>query len=171
MKVLARYYPQYAVPQASRQPEIVDDDPRYYFSDQDQDQSKHLRDYWKIILKRLHQVMPVFLAIVALGLLVCVISPTLYTAQSTLKIEPQNPSFTGGPDVAPTLAEINRYDYYQTQFALLNSAPLAARVIKGLGLESNPSFVRQGFNLFSWIMGSINSVVDSLVGVFRTQST
>jgi succinoglycan biosynthesis transport protein ExoP len=169
MKVLARYYPQYAATQAPRQPEIVDDDPRYYFSDQDE--NKHLRDYWKVILKRLHQVMPVFLTIVALGMLICFISPTLYTAQSTLKIEPQNPSFTDKAEVTPTLVEINRYDYYLTQFALLNSAPLAARVIKGLGLESNPSFTRQSFNLFSWITGSIDSVIDSVVGLFRTQST
>src|SRR5215475_2946436 len=169
MKVLARYYPQYASPQATRQPEIVDDDARYYFSDQ-VDETKHLRDYWKVILKRLHQVMPVFLAVVALGLLVCFLSPTLYTAQSTLKIEPQTPS---SPATTPdsTWADSSRYDYYQTQFALLNSAPLAALVIKQLGLESNPSFARQGFDPFFWIMGSINSAIDSLVGLFRTQWT
>jgi capsular exopolysaccharide synthesis family protein len=169
MKVLARYYPQYAAPQATREPEILDDDPRYYFSDQVE--NKHLREYWKVILKRSRQVIPVFLAMVSLGLLVCIISPTLYTAQSTLKIEPQNPSFTGIPEARPTVSEINRYDYYQTQFALLNSAPLAAQVIKRLGLESNPSFARQGFNLFSWIMGSINAAIDSLVELFRAQST
>jgi capsular exopolysaccharide synthesis family protein len=116
-------------------------------------------------------MIPVFLAVVALGLLVCIISPTLYTAQSTLKIEPQTPSFTGVPEARPTLPDTNRYDYYQTQFALLKSAPLAAQVIKRLGLESNPSFARQGFSLFSWITGSINSVINSLVGLFRTEST
>jgi capsular exopolysaccharide synthesis family protein len=169
MKVLARYYPQYAVPQATRQPEIVDEDANYYYSDQ-VDETKHLRDYWRVILKRSHQVLPVFLAVVSLGLLICFFSPTLYTAQSTLKIEPPTPASPTIPDAA-SLASDSRYDYYQTQFALLNSAPLAALVIKQLGLESNPSFTSRGFNLISWAINSISSVIDSLVNLFRTRST
>src|SRR5262245_37285839 len=169
MKVLARYYPQYAAPQAARQPEVVDDETRYYYSDQ-VDENKHLRDYWQIMLKRLHQVFPVFLGIVALGLLICFISPTLYTAQSTLKIEPQSQSPSPpGISAAASLPDNTRYDYYQTQFALLSGAPLAALVIKQQGLESNPSFAIRGFNLLSWIINSISSVIDSLVGLFRTQ--
>jgi polysaccharide biosynthesis transport protein len=167
MKVLARYYPQYAAPQAVRQPEIVHDDPRYYFSDQ-ADEAKHLRDYWQVILKRLHQVLPVFLAVIALGLLVCFFSPTLYTAQSTLKIEPQSPTSPSNQEMATALSDSNRYDYYQTQFALLNSAPLAALVIKQQSLASNSTFAQPGFNLYSWVIDSISSAVNSLVGMFRT---
>ena len=166
MKVLARYYPQYAAPQAARQPEIVDDDSRYYFSDQ-ADENKHLRDYWQVILKRLHRVLPVFLSVVALGLLVCFFSPTLYTAQSTLKIEPQSPTSPTSQEMGTALSDSNRYDYYQTQFALLNSAPLAALVIKQQGLESNSTFAEPSFNLYSWLIDSFSSAVNSLVGLFR----
>jgi polysaccharide biosynthesis transport protein len=170
MKVLARYYPQYASPRSAPQPAVSDEDSAYYYSDQEQ--NKHLRDYWKVVVKRLRCMIAVFCGTVALGLLVTLFLPTLYTARSTLKIEPQNPSFTGVLQTPPQQsAEMNRYDYYQTQFALLSSATLSARVIKSLGLESNPSFTATKFSLFSWITNSVNSVIDSIAGLFQTQST
>jgi succinoglycan biosynthesis transport protein ExoP len=168
MKVLARYYPQYASPRSTAQPAVSDDD--YYYSDQDQNQNKHLRDYWQILLKRLRYMVPVFCAVVAIGLLFGLFSPTLYTAKSTLKIEPQTPSFTGILDTS-SAQDLNKYDYYQTQFALLNGAPLAARVIKGSGLESNPALTTGRFSLFSWIMNSVNYAIDSITGLFQTPLT
>src|SRR5436190_24306853 len=117
MKVLARYYPQYASPRSTPQPAVSDEDSAYYYSDQDQ--NKHLRDYWKVVVKRLRYMIPVFCGTVALGVLVTLFSPTLYSARSTLKIEPQSPSFTGVLQTPQQSGEI-RYDYYQTQFALLN---------------------------------------------------
>jgi polysaccharide biosynthesis transport protein len=169
MKALARYYPQYVSPRTQPLTPGQSEETGYYYSDQEQE--KHLRDYWKVILKRLRTVMPVFLGVVGLGLLYIILSPTLYTSRSTLKIEPQNPSFTGVAETAPTQSDMNRYDYYQTQFALLKGTPIAARVIKNLDPESKSSLADQKFNLLSWITGSIASVVDSITNLFRAQST
>jgi polysaccharide biosynthesis transport protein len=169
MKVLARYYPQYVSPRTPSAPPGQSEESAYYYSDQEHE--KHLRDYWKILLKRLRVVVPVFLGVLALGLLYIIISPTQYTAKSTLKIEPQNPSFTGIAETAPTQSEMNRYDYYQTQFALLKNAPMAARVIKKLDPESKSSLEAQRFNLISWITNSIYWGIDSIAELFRTQST
>ncbi len=169
MKVLARYYPQYAGSRAPRPAEPAAEDYWGYYA-ADPEETKHLREYWKILLKRLRHVLPVFCCAVLLGLLFTILSPTLYTARSTLKIEPQNPSFTGIPEPPPNQLDINRYDYYQTQFALLDSAPLAARVIKNLALESNSSFASQRFGLLSWIVGSVNSFIDFVVGLLQTHS-
>jgi succinoglycan biosynthesis transport protein ExoP len=169
MKALARYYPQYVSPRTQPVPPGQSEETGYYYSDQEQE--KHLRDYWKVILKRLRVVMPVFLAVVGLGFLYIIISPTLYMAKSTLKIEPQNPSFTGIAETAPTQSDMNRYDYYQTQFALLKNAPMAARVIKKLDSGSRSSLEAQRFNLVSWITDSINSVIDWVPSLFRTQSS
>ena len=169
MKALARYYPQYVSPRSQPVPPGQSEEAGYYYSDQEQE--KHLRDYWKVILKRLRVVMPVFLAVVGLGFLYIIISPTLYMAKSTLKIEPQNPSFTGIAETAPTQSDMNRYDYYQTQFALLKNAPMAARVIKKLDSGSRSSLEAQRFNLVSWITDSINSVIDWVPSLFRTQSS
>lgn len=145
----------------------ADEDLGYYYSDQEQ-QNKHLRDYWGILLKRLRYMVPVFCTVVALGLIATFFSPTLYTARSTLKIEPQNPAFTGIAEASPSQSEITRYDYFQTQFALLKGAPLAARVIKSLKLDSNPAFTGDRFNLISWVMGMVDTVVDSISKLFHS---
>src|SRR4029079_8823702 len=167
MKVLARYYPQYISSRPTPPPAPPDDDMEYYYSDREG--TKHLRDYWQVILKRLRYMVPIFCGTVVLGFLVTVFSPTLYTARSTLKIEPQNPSFTGYAEM-PSVSS-DRYDYYQTQYALLSSATLAARVIKTLGLQSNPALTTSRFNLVSWVMGSVESVLKSIAGLFQSQST
>src|SRR5690349_4986230 len=138
----------------------------YYYSDREG--TKHLRDYWQVILKRLRYMVPIFCGTVVLGFLVTVFSPTLYTARSTLKIEPQSPSFTGVAE-APNNSGSDRYDYYQTQYALLSGAPLAARVIKTLGLQSNPALTTSRFNLVSWVMGSVERVLTSITTLFQTQ--
>ncbi len=164
MKVLARYYPNYVSSRTTPQPAVRDEDMGYYYSDQEQ--SKHLRDYWQVILKRLRYGIPIFCGTVALGLLFSFLSPTLYTARSTLKIEPQNPVFSSVPGVGelPASAQMGNSvnnDYYSTQFALLKSRPLAARVIKGLGLETNPGLSRGTFDVMSWIMWPVNFLADS----------
>ena len=165
MKVLARYYPQYISARPTPPPAPSDDDMEYYYSDREG--TKHLRDYWQVILKRLRYMVPIFCGTVVLGFLVTVFSPTLYTARSTLKIEPQNPSFTGYAEM-PSVSS-DRYDYYQTQYALLSSATLAARVIKTLGLQSNPALTTSRFNLVSWVMGSVERVLTSVASLFQTQ--
>ena len=63
----------------------------------------------------------------------------LYTATATIKIEPQNPRVTGVGELQP-LGLSGEYDYHKTQFALLQSRALAARVITELGLEANKTF-------------------------------
>ena len=113
----------------------------YYYSDQGE--QTHLRHYWKILLKRIRPMAAVFIDVMIIGAIITLASPTLYTARSTLQIEPQNPSVTGFPGVAqgmPGQYNIGPYDYYQTQFALLKSEPLRARVIRDLKLEDNPAF-------------------------------
>ncbi len=168
MKVLARYYPQYISARPTPPPPAPDEEMEYYYSDGEG--TKHLRDYWQVLIKRQRYIVPIFLGTVALGFLLGLLSPTLYSARSTLKIEPQNPSFTGVAEGIPSMGP-DRYDYYQTQFALLNSAPLAARVIKNLSLQSNPILNRGTFDPVSWLTGTIEYVVDSVSGLFRGEPT
>src|ERR1044071_2677878 len=167
MKVLARYYPQYISARPTPSPSPPEDDMEYYYSDREG--TKHLRDYCQVLLKRLRYMVPIFCGTVVLGFLMTIFSPTLYTARSTLKIEPQNPSFTGYAETPSNLGGGDRYDYYQTQYALLNGAPLAARVIKTLGLQTNPALTTSRFNLVSWVMGSVERVLTSVASLFQTQ--
>ena len=128
-----------------------------------------MRDYWNILRKRMRMMALIFCGVLLLGLVFNFSSPTLYTAKSTLKIEPQNPSITGVGGVGEGRQEGGGgpYDFYQTQYTLLKSQPLAARVVKQLGLESNSAFTaRMGSDVFSailqWMVGSILNTVNWL---------
>jgi polysaccharide biosynthesis transport protein len=102
----------------------------------------HLAEYWNILVKH-RRVVIIFLIIgIGLGTYFPFSATKLYTASSSIKIEPQNPQVTGVGSLQPLDSSQfgGQYDYYQTQFALLRSRRLAATVIADLGLESNNSF-------------------------------
>jgi polysaccharide biosynthesis transport protein len=100
----------------------------------------HLRDYWRMLAKRRSLVILVLAAMIVVGILVTALSPRLYTASVTLKIDMSVPPVTGTTTAAAEGG--GRSDeYYQTQLALLKSRALAAKVIKSLDLPSNPNFV------------------------------
>lgn len=100
----------------------------------------HLRDYWKVFIKRRRLVALAFLVALGVGAYVNFTATKMYIATAMLKIEPQNPTVTGLADMLKTTDGSLTYDYYQTQFKLLESRSLAAKVITELKLDSNDSF-------------------------------
>src|SRR4030095_998022 len=95
--------------------------------------------YWDILVKRRNVILSIFFVVFALGAYFALSATPLYTAPATIKIEPQTPRVTGVGELQPL--EFGReYDYHKTQFALLQSRALAARVITGLNLEANKTF-------------------------------
>jgi capsular exopolysaccharide synthesis family protein len=174
MNELARNYPETLAGRAQARSALPADEVGYYYADQSEE--THLRHYWKILLKRIRPMAAVFVDVVIIGAIITLASPTLYTARSTLKIEPQNPTVTGVAGVGESLPgqyDIGPYDYYQTQFALLKSEPLRARVIHSLNLENNSAFTGKsaGFNPLSAIsdliftgIDYVQSGVESLLG-------
>jgi len=95
--------------------------------------------YWNVLVKRRNIILPIFFAVFATGAYFALSATTLYTATAMLKIEPQNPRVTGVGELQPSDLP-SEYDYHQTQFALLQTRPLAARVITDLRLEANQTF-------------------------------
>jgi len=140
-----------------------------------QSEETHLRGYWKIVVKRRRLVVLVFLIMLALGAYFNFSATPLYTASATIKIEPQNPRVTGIMELLASNARGGgKYDYYQTQFALADSAFLAAKVITELGLESNRKFKRPRVistnplvRLRSQLFGFINSSVTHISGIYE----
>ena len=98
-----------------------------------------LSEYWNILVKRRRIIILLFFIVFGAGAYFALSATPLYTASATVKIEPQNPQVTGLSELQP-LELRGEYDYYQTQFALLQSRRVAARVIGELGLESNKGF-------------------------------
>lgn len=104
----------------------------------------HLSEYLGILLKRRKLILRVCAAVFILGC--CTIFPTTrqYSASATLKIEPHSPLGTVGDAVNSIQYNSgDGYDYYKTQFVLLQSRPLVQRVITDLGLAANSSFLTE----------------------------
>jgi polysaccharide biosynthesis transport protein len=137
-----------------------------------------LQDYLNVLVKHRRLLLSVFLVVFMTGAYCSLTATPLYRASSILKIEPQNPSVTGmGEMVRLSEAGGPSYDYYQTQFRLLESNPLVAKVINELKLESNKTFTSAQVTtsnpvnrVKSWIFGALNFVV-SLIPVERTETS
>jgi capsular exopolysaccharide synthesis family protein len=121
-----------------RFPENDEIEPEYsYGSQQDEFQFTH---YWSVLVKHRRSIIALFLLVLVFGSYLTLSTTKLYTSSATLKIEPQNPQVTGVGALQQLESISGQYDYHQTQFALLKSRPLAARVIIDLDLESNKAF-------------------------------
>ena len=165
MNELARNYSDPVVTRGATRTAPPVEEVGYYYADHSEE--THLRHYWKILFKRIRPMVAVFIDVIIIGAIITLAAPTLYTARSTLKIEPQNPSVTGVAGVGESLPgqyDIGPYDYYQTQFALLKSEPLRAKIIQNLNLENNPAFTGKasGFNPLSAIANGMSDGLDYL---------
>ena len=133
----------------------------------------NLSAYWNILVKRRRTIILLFLVIVALGVYFTSTATKLYTASATLQIEPRNLQITERvPFQAPEGMGSQyggQYDYYQTQFALLKSRPLAARVITSLGLASKETFTQSrttSSNPLDRVRSWTNDILGSLSSIF-----
>jgi capsular exopolysaccharide synthesis family protein len=113
------------------------DYPRHTYTYQQEE--LHLRDYWKIVVKRRRLVVLCLALLLAFGVYINTTATPLYDAKALLKIEPQNPVVTGVGQVMASEAA-STTEYFQTQLVLLRSRTLAERVITDLGLADNPIF-------------------------------
>jgi capsular exopolysaccharide synthesis family protein len=134
-----------------------------------------LRHYLNVLTKNYRFLLFVFSTVFVIGAYFTLTATPVYRASSILKIEPQNPSVTGVGEIF-ALGDLNGpYDYYQTQFKLLQSNTLAGKVITDLKLESNGIFRSAQITsanpmdrVGSWISGKL-SFIASLIPVKRTE--
>jgi uncharacterized protein involved in exopolysaccharide biosynthesis len=130
----------------------------------------NLRLYKVALLKFRWTILLVSFAAVSLAVLSVVLREPVYTAEVTLQIQGQTPNVTGVAE-AFALGSGNgilagNYDYYQTQFNILKSKSLVARVIKELDLEHDSRF-RAPENLGSWGRTLFDSGLRPIVSWFE----
>jgi polysaccharide biosynthesis transport protein len=137
-----------------------------------------LKDYFNVLIKHRRLLILVFLVVFVIGAYFSLTATALYQASSILKIEPQNPSVTGlGEMLRLHESGSPSYDYYQTQFKLLESRTLAAKVITELKLESDKIFTSAQVitsnpvdRVQSWIFGKLSFLV-SLISSKQPKTT
>jgi capsular exopolysaccharide synthesis family protein len=111
-------------------------------------QSMGLRDFCHLLLKHFRLIAVCFLgALIFTGLAMVMITPT-YTATTTLLLERQIPQVLEFREVMAESAESNRFstehDFYKTQYEVLKSRTLAARIIQEQHLETSSVFAVRG---------------------------
>jgi len=99
-----------------------------------------LRDYWVIIRKRQRLIAGFFLGALGLTALVVFNLTPLYTARGMLLLEAETAPILDmkTPVNAPEVS--GEHDFYKTQYDILQSRSLAAKVITELDLADNPLF-------------------------------
>ncbi len=133
-----------------------------------------LYDCWKVIARRWRILAYGVVAAVLLTGIIVFLMPRQYTATATLLIDPEPPRIMDASSLLNKIQNGDEDDYRKTQYSLLQSDHLIARVIADLDLESRPPFGEskdQGglaslFSLWSRIVPSESSQAERL-GVTR----
>ena len=109
--------------------------PPAVFGAPEDDEAIHLRDLWRVIVKRKWVVIAVFFIVLLTALVLTLMATPIYRATVTLKIDREASKvidFKGGPVVPEEYGDI---DFYRTQYELLKSRTLAERVVRQLNLR------------------------------------
>ena len=95
----------------------------------------HLFDYARVVVRRRHVAMAVFVAILLVSAVYSFTATALYEGRAQLLIEADNPNVVNFKEVIDEAQ--SRQDYYQTQYKLLQSRTLAKKTIESLQLWNN----------------------------------
>ena len=101
----------------------------------------NLLEYWRTLLRHRFVVAGVFVAAIAIGLAATLLMKPIYTAATTLEIEREAAKVLDVEAVTPTEA-MTGDEFFQTQYGLLKSESLAARVVDNLGLANDDAFLK-----------------------------
>jgi polysaccharide biosynthesis transport protein len=106
-----------------------------------EDEEFHLRDHWRVVRKHRWRILCTFFGTVLIVGAAIYTKAPIYKATATLLIERQAPQMLDiHTFLAPEPVGPDEYDYYQTQFEILKSPSLAAKVIREERLEKQTWF-------------------------------
>lgn len=105
------------------------------------DDEINLRHYWNIVKRRKWAIGAFAIGVaIAAAVIVSNIDP-IYRASATVMIEAQEPNVVSIQDIYA--ADTKSQEYYQTQFEILKSRPLAEKVAARLDLLQQPEYLPQ----------------------------
>jgi len=115
-----------------------------YSYDRTEESGSHLKDYWRIVRKRLWLVVGLTLILPTLVAIYMVRKPDIYESQARIQVdlESGNSLLGGMSKNSPVIlnSESNDPAYFNTQLQILTGPGLLRRVAKNLDLEHNPDF-------------------------------
>lgn len=115
-----------------------------YSYDRKDEQASHLRDYWRIVRKRVWLVIGLTLVIPTFVAIYLIRRPDIYESQARVQVdlESANSLLGGMSKNSPVILNSEQGDpaYFNTQLQILTGPGLLRRVVKNLDLEHNPDF-------------------------------
>ncbi|MEE9165291.1 MAG: polysaccharide biosynthesis tyrosine autokinase [Nitrospinota bacterium] len=129
------------------------------------EQEIHLRDYWRVILKRKWTIITFFIIVVTTVTIHTFKMRPVYQAATRILIDKENPNVVSFEEVMKLNATDR--DYYQTQYKILQSRQLIEKVIKELNLKNSPEFLpdpaeEDSFNLLKLMQDMKNWLLDMI---------
>lgn len=115
-----------------------------YLREPEEEEKINLLDYWRVLVKRRWTILSFVFAVLAITAIATWKATPVYRSTIKLQIDPEQQSllpFKEAQDFGSSYAQSQ--EYLQTQFKVLESKTLAARVIKALDLDTNPQFVEE----------------------------
>src|SRR5476649_2705586 len=104
-------------------------------------QGIRLLEYWRIIWKYKWLIAAVVAVSLAVGVAATLMTPKVYTASTTLEIDRETENVVGMGQVEPMDKLARDQEFFQTQYGLLKSWSLAARVAQAQNLANDPAFL------------------------------
>jgi capsular exopolysaccharide synthesis family protein len=102
-----------------------------------QEEEIHLRDYWKVIVKRRSSALTFFSVLVVVVTIGSLTTTPVYRASTRVLIDRENQNVANLKDV---YYDFYSEDYYHTQYELIKSTAVAYKTVRNLNLEGNPEF-------------------------------
>ncbi|HXQ14013.1 MAG TPA: polysaccharide biosynthesis tyrosine autokinase [Caulobacteraceae bacterium] len=104
-------------------------------------QGVRLLEYWRIVYKYKWLIAAIVVVSLAMGAGLTLITPKVYTANTTLEIDRESDNVVGMGQVEPMDKVARDQEFFQTQYGLLKSWSLAARVAQAENLANDPAFL------------------------------
>ena len=105
-------------------------------------QGVRLLEYWRIVYKYKWLILAIVAISLAGGVATTLLTPKVYTASTTLEIDREASNVVGMGDVEPMDKLSRDQEFFQTQYGLLKSFSLAARVAQSENLANDPAFLQ-----------------------------
>jgi succinoglycan biosynthesis transport protein ExoP len=120
----------------------------YSYGREEDEQTLHLRDYWRIIRKHLWLIIGLSVFIPTLVAIYVVRKPDVFEAQARIQVDLENANpLLGGMSKNSSVivnSENNDPAYFNTQLQILTGPGLLRKIVKNLDLEHNSDFLAAG---------------------------
>ncbi|MEI7880836.1 MAG: polysaccharide biosynthesis tyrosine autokinase [bacterium] len=102
-------------------------------------ESAHFMDYWRMIKSRIEVVIAVFLIVVTAGIVITLTLPKTYMASTRIKVRPDTPNVTPFYAASQQQQIMTTYDMYflRTEFEVIQSRPILYSVIRNCRLQED----------------------------------